>query len=132
MSLWSSTDRRRQRGDILLEALIGILLMAIIGLGLVYVTSRVAVSQKDMNLQSLAIAQLRDLLQRNGAGTDLCGGSHQISLPSIGTLNVTVTGCGTTANATVGGQALSGIASPLTLSVSNSALGGEVSLGATL
>lgn len=132
MPIWSSTERRRQRGDILLEALIGILLMAIIGLGLVYVTSRVAVSQKDMNLQSLAIAQLRDLLQRNGADTNLCSGSPQISLPSIGTLNVTVAGCSTTASATVGGQAVVGIASPLTLSVSNAALGGEVSVGATL
>jgi hypothetical protein len=132
MPIWSSTERCRQRGDILLEALIGILLMAIIGLGLVYVTSRVAVSQKDMNLQSLAIAQLRDLLQRNGAGINLCSGSPQISLPSIGTLSVTVAGCSTTASATVGGQAVTGIASPLTLSVSNAALGGEVSVGATL
>lgn len=127
MSNRSSTDSR-QRGDILLESLIGMLLMSIIGLGLVYLSSRVAVSQKDMNLHSLAVAQLRDLLQRNGADLDLCSGSHIISLPSRGDLVVTVDGC-TTLSATVNGQALTGVAGPLSLSISDDALGGTVAVG---
>ncbi len=39
---------RLQKGDFLLESLIGMVLMAIIGLGVVFVTSRVTSSQKDI------------------------------------------------------------------------------------
>ncbi|TBV09060.1 hypothetical protein DNK34_03795 [Pseudomonas dryadis] len=39
------------------------LLMSIIGLGLVYTTSRVSISQKDMNLHNLVVSKLREELQ---------------------------------------------------------------------
>lgn len=55
--------KNKQRGDILIEALIGMLLLAIIGLGLVYIISRVSVSQKDMNLHNLVVSTLREKLQ---------------------------------------------------------------------
>ena len=55
--------KNKQRGDILIEALIGMLLLAIIGLGLVYIISRVSVSQKDMNLHNLVMSTLREKLQ---------------------------------------------------------------------
>lgn len=80
-----STDRcapRRQvRGDALLEALIGAVLMAIIGLGLVYATSRAAVSQRHTNVQNLAVNRLRTLLQDDGI-SDGCatGGGSKTSL----------------------------------------------------
>ncbi|WP_437882451.1 hypothetical protein [Pseudomonas sp. LRF_L74] len=63
MSLPRSSEPHCQRGDILLESLIGMLLMSIIGLGLVYTTSRVSVSQKDMNLHNLVVSKLREELQ---------------------------------------------------------------------
>ncbi|NWB83325.1 hypothetical protein [Pseudomonas gingeri] len=56
-----------QRGDILIEALVGILLMAIIGLGITYVASRAAVSQRDMKLENIVVSQMRSLLEQNGA-----------------------------------------------------------------
>ena len=55
--------KNKQRGDILIEALIGMLLLAIIGLGLVYIISRVSVSQKDMNVHNLVVSKLRAELQ---------------------------------------------------------------------
>ena len=54
--------KTRQRGDILLEALIGMLLLGIIGLGIVHVISRVSVSQKDMNVHNLVVTKLRTQL----------------------------------------------------------------------
>ncbi|NWB97159.1 hypothetical protein HX882_14760 [Pseudomonas gingeri] len=56
-----------QRGDILIESLVGILLMMIIGLGITYVASRVAVSQRDMKLENIVVSQMRGLLEQNGA-----------------------------------------------------------------
>ncbi|SDO00793.1 hypothetical protein SAMN05216193_10716 [Pseudomonas jinjuensis] len=135
--MWMSrSTSRRQRGDVLIEALIGMLLTCIVGLGVVYSTSRVAVSQKDMNLQAMAVSQLRDLLQSNGSGTlDLCSGSHQIRLTRQLSLPVSVDGCATQ-SARVGKNGdlkeLNAVPVPLTLSVSDPALGGEVRVGGGL
>ena len=57
------TDKTKQRGDIMLEALISMLLLTIIGLGLIYTISRVSVSQKDMNVHNLVVSKLRAELQ---------------------------------------------------------------------
>ncbi len=63
MSKSRLTNKAKQRGDIMLDALIGMLLLTIIGLGIVYVTSRVSVSQKDMNVHNLVVSNLRADLQ---------------------------------------------------------------------
>lgn len=66
MACWNdamNTTARRQRGDALLEALIGIVLMAVVGLGLAYSTARAANSQRYLNTQNLAIAEIREKLQ---------------------------------------------------------------------
>lgn len=57
------TDKTKQRGDIMLETLISMLLLTIIGLGLIYTISRVSVSQKDMNVHNLVVSKLRAELQ---------------------------------------------------------------------
>lgn len=57
------TDKTKQRGDIMLEALISMLLLTIIGLGIIYTISRVSVSQKDMNVHNLIVSKLRAELQ---------------------------------------------------------------------
>lgn len=63
MSKLRSISKARQSGDILLGALIGMLLLAIIGLGIVYIISRVSISQKDMNVHNLVVGHLRAELQ---------------------------------------------------------------------
>ena len=97
MSRSYSAGPRRQRGDILMESLIGLVLMSVIGLGVTYATSRTLVSQRDMNVQNLAVAQMRNVLQQYG--TTLCpGGTNTaeavLNLPtavSSSTLNLDVT-----------------------------------------
>lgn len=66
-------DKRCQHGEALLEALIGMLLMMIIGLGLSHATARATVSQRDMNVQQLIVGQLRNLIAERGS--DLCTGA---------------------------------------------------------
>lgn len=77
MSLLSDMPYK-QRGDILLESLIGMLLMSIIGLGLVYAASRVAFTQGQMNKQSLLVSEMRETLQNNSLRGS-CSSSTSIS-----------------------------------------------------
>lgn len=65
--------RRRQRGDALIEALVGILLMAVIGLGLSYAAGRALNSQRYQSTQNLAITQMRSQLSTTPRIQDLCG-----------------------------------------------------------
>lgn len=91
-----------------MESLIGVVLMSIIGLGVTYATSRVLVSQRDMNVQNLAVAQMRNLLQQYG--TTLCSGQTNnakavLSLPvalADSTLNLDVS-CSTAPTVVVQG-----------------------------
>lgn len=100
MSRLSNTPLK-QRGDILLESLIGIVLMAIVGLGLVYSASRVAVSQKDMNLQNIVVSQMRALLQQEGRA--LCGTNRSIPIPQGDPIDLVVGCSNAPATVTVGG-----------------------------
>jgi len=54
---------RRARGDTLIEALVAILLMAILGFGLAYGASRALNAQRGLAVQSRAIMEMRDYLQ---------------------------------------------------------------------
>lgn len=74
-----SGPARCQRGDALIEAMLGILLMTIVGLGLVYAASRALNSQRYQSTQTLAIAQMRNALMTTGA-TGLCAGTSQASV----------------------------------------------------
>jgi len=72
--MWTSCNRRAaQRGDMLLEALAGVLITAIAGAGLAYVASRISVSQYDARIEGLAVEQMRAALQ--GKGVSLCNGT---------------------------------------------------------
>ena len=53
---------RQQQGVTLIEALIGVLLMAVIGLGLCYALSRGMLSQRTLNTQNVVISQTRQWL----------------------------------------------------------------------
>lgn len=128
---------RNQRGDFLIESLIGLVLMAIIGMGVVFVTSKMSVAQKDMRLQEIAVNQMRALLLNNGTGgINICAVTPDVKLPGIpdSDIEVEVIGCGETTPASIGGVAIADVPKPLFISVSltnnNPAFGGgEVIVG---
>ena len=104
------SSARRQRGDVLLEALIAVLITAIIGAGTAYMTGRLAISAKDQRLEGIASQQMRELLQRYGAS--LCpGGANQgmarLRSPN-GTLSTLQVICADGAARTVNGISVQG------------------------
>lgn len=93
--------RRRQRGDMMLEALVGVLITSVIGAGLAHVVGRVLSSQRDAKVENLVVEQLRSQLQ--GAGVGLCDGrTVTVSLPD-GDKTVNVACESEAANVTVSG-----------------------------
>lgn len=68
----------RQRGEILLESLIAVLLTSLIAGGLVQVQARLMQDQRDTKVERLVVGQLRNHLQATGTG--LCSAS-QLELP---------------------------------------------------
>lgn len=130
---------RKQRGDFLLESLIGMVLMAIIGMGVVNVTSKVNKSQRDFKTHSMLVDQMRAQLILNSAGAvDLCANPPQFRTPNDEQLLVEIQGCtGTardmeTAQITVNGQAttIPNIPAPLFISVTSESLG-QIVVGGT-
>ena len=59
-------SRSSQRGDALLEALIGILLLTILGMGLSYAAARMLASQRYAATHSIMVAQMRNALEIKG------------------------------------------------------------------
>lgn len=103
---------QRQRGGILIESLIGLLLLGLIGGGIMHSTARMTVAQRDMTVQSIAVSQMRAMLMTGkSAGGDVCGAAPIIQLPgSQDPVNITVTGCApapmSITGITIGGVAL--------------------------
>jgi len=121
---------KQQRGDFLIESLIGMVLMAIIGMGVVMVTSKMSVAQKDMRMQEIAINQLRAYLMNNGTGAiNICSSAPTVNLPGMAAIPTTVYGCSATTTAVVNGVPVANVPRPLYISVSDAALGGEVIVG---
>lgn len=83
---------RRQRGEMLLEALVAVLITSLIGAGLAHVQSRVMDAQRSTKVERLVVGQLREQMQSNG--TALCtADSVQLSLSSELTRDASVS-CG--------------------------------------
>lgn len=121
----------KQRGDFLLESLIGMVLMAIIGLGIVYVTSKVNTSQADMRVQEIVVNNLRAALIRNGTGTyDVCSDNLNFTLPNGEDVTVTTQGCDAPTTATINSVAVTGIPKPIFLKASATSFG-EIVVGGT-
>ncbi len=77
-----STDRRppaRQRGDALIESLVGTVIAGIMGLGLAFTCSRVMVSQRYVTTQSAVLDQMANALSSTGVST-LCAGTSQATV----------------------------------------------------
>ena len=62
----------RQRGEALIEALLGVLLMAVIGLGLSYAASRAVLGQRYLNTQNVVVTQMREAVTKAGSISSLC------------------------------------------------------------
>lgn len=123
--LRSSQSLCKQRGDFLIESLIGMVLMAIIGMGVVFVTSKMSVAQKDMRVQEIAVNQMRALLLNNGTGgINICSVAPSVKIPGVddGDVKTEVIGCGATISATIttatGNVTISDVPKPLFISVS--------------
>ena len=67
----SPCSRNAQRGDMLLEALIGVAITALVGAGMAHVTARILNDQHDTAVGALVVNQLRNVMQVSGV--DLCG-----------------------------------------------------------
>lgn len=86
----SSNLCRAVRGDALLEALIGILLLAILGLGLSYSASRMLASQRYAATHGIMVAQMRKALETEGL-TNLCSAAPDaISIVPAGGSEISV------------------------------------------
>jgi len=117
----SAKSLRTQRGDFLIESLIGMVLMAIIGMGVVFVTSKMSTVQKDMRVQEIAVNQMRALLLNNGTGgINICNVAPSVKIPGVADSDVKteVIGCGETISASIGGVTISDVPKPLFISVS--------------
>ena len=62
--------RAQQRGDILLEALFGVLITALIAVPFVHIQNKILNSQHQVKVERMIVAQLSDQLERSGV--DLC------------------------------------------------------------
>lgn len=123
---------KKQTGDYLIESLIGMVLMAIVGMGLVQVSSRASVAQKDMRYQEIAVNQMRALLIQNKMGAvDICANAQSISLPNGESVAVQTQGCNETTTATIGGTPIATIPKPISLRVDSALLGGKIDVGGT-
>ncbi|WP_426143375.1 type IV pilus modification PilV family protein [Pseudomonas sp. DWP3-1-2] len=131
----SDCGKRKQRGDILLESLIGILLMSIIGLGISFTSSRAVVAQRDMKLQGIAVAQMRNLLALHG--NTLCTTNAALAVITLPTQTTTiplVVACTAATAVTIGGRSITGGATLgkvvlTTRSADNSLFGGVIRVG---
>ena len=65
---------RAQRGDALLEGLVGALLLAIIGLGLTYAAARAVNTQRHASGHHIVLTQMLNALETNGVQA-LCNGA---------------------------------------------------------
>ena len=113
---------RRQRGDVMLEALVGVLITSLIGAGLAHVAANVMNSQRDAKVENLVVEHLRDELQGRGLG--LCAaGEVDIVLPDA-TRKASIACEAATANVTMAGISRAVDAPPrVELKVAASALG---------
>lgn len=116
---------RSQRGDMLIEALISMLLFAIAGMGISYIAANVSVSQRELKVQQQVINELRSRVQNRPDTTDLCDGTTFDTENFTNT--VTVSGCAAT-TAVVGGITIDNVYAPVELSVTVEGLG-EIRVG---
>lgn len=121
--------RKNQTGDMLIEALIGFLLMAIIAVGVTTITSKVEKSKREMSVQDLAISQLQELLLKNGNGTiDLCDATPESIVLPDETITVVATGCNKVTS-TINGVSLTDLKQPIVLTATSTKIDAIFTVG---
>ena len=75
----SICSEHRQRGDILLEALVGVLIAALAAGGIAHLAGRVNDSQRQAKVEQLALEQMRNKLHDDGV--TLCNTTPSLTLP---------------------------------------------------
>lgn len=118
---------RCQRGDMLTEAMIGMLLFAVAGMGISFISSKVAVSQRDAKVQHQVINELRSMVINRADTTELCSNGSSLRTDNFSTRVSVQQGCVAT-TATVNGVAISNVYAPIVLSATLDAIG-EVRVG---
>lgn len=85
---------KAQRGSSLTEALVSVLLVAIMGLGIVYAVSKVLLTQRYTTTQNLAVIHIREHLQRGDSDSQsfvLAGETVELEVAkTTETLNVSL------------------------------------------
>ena len=76
------TQWKMQRGDALLEALIGMLLLAVLGLGLAYAAGRAMNAQRYAAAHGIVLSEMRFAMEKTGIKT-LCAGSGFAINPAL-------------------------------------------------
>jgi prepilin peptidase dependent protein A len=128
--------RPRQRGDALLEALVGMLIVGLVASASVYAIARGSRMQYSNQIKGQIVDQVRDLMQAQGMA--LCGTSKSIALPKSQSVTATFT-CQTYAGVTVTLPGLSGaiaatpgLSQVLTATIESSLVsGGPMTVSAT-
>lgn len=84
----------RQSGFSLTESLIGLLLMTILGLGIVFITSKNLVAQRYTTTQNITVLHMREYLQtrsNNNSSFSLAGESVDLTLaPRVESIAVSI------------------------------------------
>lgn len=117
----------QQRGDMIIEAMIAMVLMATLAMGAAFMTSKVSSSQRDMRLQEIAVNKMRTALLQHRMGiTDVCA-NFSITLPTDEDVEIAKLGCNgnvpATMTATVNGQAIADFPQPIFLAARSESLG---------
>ena len=121
------TYTKKQKGDMLIEALISMVIVLILGMGPVFISSKMMATQKSANYQAAALEQMRKMLQTNDPVV-LCNGTTK-SITVVGTqLNVNVSCTNKASAITINSNAVTltgNLNKDITLSVTNTAMFGE-------
>lgn len=114
---------KQQQGGSLIEAMISMLLVAVLGLGVAYATSKSLVAQRYTTTQNLTVMHLREYLQTRDADDktfSIAGQNLSVTeTPQPSSLTVTVDGIATSS------KTLPQAATGISLSVSNDDLFGS-------
>lgn len=115
----SPFSRNAQRGDVLLEALVGVVITALIGAGMAHVTARIVNNQHDTAVDALVVNELRNVMQVSGV--DLCSDTAPLAqknglpaaLKSDISLSAAACGAATDASVQIGGVSFQGKLPPV-------------------
>lgn len=86
-----------QRGGLLIESLIGLLLFAIAAMGVSHMTAKTAVAQRESKVQDQVINELRSMVMNRKSANELCSGATLLTTTMSDSIakvsEVLVSGC---------------------------------------